>query len=64
MKFGRILLIVLSFFILILWIVMFIMTAGSAALSSSCGFIVEINRDNREALNLFSFSDNVYEAIN
>lgn len=43
---------------------MFIMTAGSAALSASCGFIVEINRDNKEVLKYFSFSDNVYEAIN
>lgn len=62
-KFARFLLIGLGVIILILWIVMFITTAGSAALSASCGFVIEVNKDNREVLKYFNLSETVERVI-
>lgn len=62
LRLGRALLVILSLFILGIWIVLFVMLAGSALLSGSCGFLVEINRNNKEMLDYFELDPMIKDA--
>lgn len=42
-----------------LWLLLFLMIIGSAALSASCGYVIELNRDNRAVLDYFELDDEV-----
>ena len=61
-RLGRALLVILSLFILGMWIVLFVMLTGSAVLSSSCGYLIEINRNKKEMLDYFELDPQVKQA--
>lgn len=50
---------VLGFMILLLWLLLFLMLIGSAALSASCGYVIELNRDNSSVLDYFELDQEV-----
>ena len=51
---GKIMLVVFSFLLVILWLLVFLMILGNVTTGAVCGIVRDINRGDKDILNYFS----------